>query len=577
MSGNISSFWQDPLDGVRHRLGVALVSLPFYRATRQLKSPFAAKPVRALSAPPPEPWPGDSARGEACLRGELRFADAIVQAAPEALKPPYIVTLPAAPWRAAHAGPRWFASLHGFSWFDDLRALGSDEAKRAARGYLVGWLRARGRYPAIVWRADVSGRRLVSWITHFEFLCNGIDAAFRYWLTYELMGEARHLARTYMFARGGAGRIAAIKGLLYAACCLPSRRRAPERWTRKLETEVGRQFLADGGHVDRNPSRLFALFRDLVDIEAMLGRAGRERPAFLRDAIERSATMLRGLRHGDGGLGLFHGGAEEAGWLIDMALARAETQARPPLAQGPSGFERLAAGRTTVLVDAGPPPKGPGATPHAGTLSLEVSIGRNRLITNMGAAFTDNRDWRRAQRATAAHSTLTIDDLNSSEIREADGLGRHPRAIGRERDESEDGIWLATSHDGYGPNLGFIHRRRIFLSADGTDLRGEDMLEPVRPSRGRPRRFAVRFHLHPQVKASLAEDPNQVLLRLPNGEGWRFRCRGGRVSLAESVYLGRADSRLPTEQIVVEGEISRTDDRAAPAPLRWALRKIEGA
>lgn len=573
MSGSSVTLWRAPLGWALENAGAALVSLPFYRDTRHLAWPFAAKPVRALLVQPPDPWPGDSARGEDHMRGEFHFAGLIAQAGLGSLKAPYIVTLPAPPWSPANAGPRWLAAVHGFAWLDDLRAVGSDAAKRAARGYLVGWLRARGRYPAVAWRADVSGRRLTSWITHFEFLSSGIDEAFRYWLSYELMGEARHLARTRMFAPAGAGRFAAVKGLVYAACCLPGRRHTLDRWLRALETEIDRQILLDGGHVDRNPSLLFAIFRDLVDIKMLLSRAGRDAPARLNDAAERMAAMLRHLRHGDGGLALFHGGREEAGWIIDMALARADAATRLTFQSGDSGFQRLGAGRTTVLVDAGPPPAGPGAMAHAGCLSFEASVGRHRLITNVGAAVTDNRDWLRAERATAAHSTLTVDDVNSSEILDAGGLGRHPRQVACQRNESEEGIWIDASHDGYGPLFGLRHRRRLFLSADGNDLRGEDALEPLKPAARRARQFIVRFHLHPLVKASLAEDPNQVLLRLPSGEGWRLRARGGRVSLAESVYLGQVGHRMPSEQIVIANEMPAEGN----AQVQWALKKIEGS
>ncbi len=41
-----------------------------------------------------------------------------------------------------------------------------------------------------------------------------------------------------------------------------------------------------------------------------------------------------------------------------------------------------------------------------------------------------------------------------------------------------------------------------------------------------------------------------ILLKLPNGEGWRFRAGGGELSVEESVYLG-GDTVRRTEQLVV--------------------------
>ncbi|MBZ0325092.1 MAG: heparinase II/III-family protein, partial [Alphaproteobacteria bacterium] len=83
-----------------------------------------------------------------------------------------------------------------------------------------------------------------------------------------------------------------------------------------------------------------------------------------------------------------------------------------------------------------------------------------------------------------------------------------------------------------------------------------------------PQDFAVRFHLHPSVKASLAENGTQALLRLPGGEGWRLRSGGGRLEIADSVYLGDGQPRRG-EQIVLAG--TATPDGAQ---VKWAFQRI---
>ena len=61
-------------------------------------------------------------------------------------------------------------------------------------------------------------------------------------------------------------------------------------------------------------------------------------------------------------------------------------------------------------------------------MSFELSVGRDRLIVNCGASPAAEPVWRDALRATAAHSTLTLADTNSSELRE-EGLGRRPERV----------------------------------------------------------------------------------------------------------------------------------------------------
>jgi len=165
-------------------------------------------------------------------------------------------------------------------------------------------------------------------------------------------------------------------------------------------------------------------------------------------------------------------------------------------------------------------------------------------------------------RASAAHSTLVVADTNSAEIRTDGGLGRKPRSVRCERAEEEGAQWIAASHDGYAPIFGLTHHRQLFLSADGEDLRGEDRLDGP-AGQG----FAIRFHLHPAVQVSLAQDGATALLRLASGVGWRLRAQGAVMSLAESIYLGGGEPRK-SQQLVLDGHVG-----SEGATVKWALRR----
>ncbi len=249
--------------------------------------------------------------------------------------------------------------------------------------------------------------------------------------------------------------------------------------------------------------------------------------------------------------------------MLDLVLARAEARGRPPLGAPHLGFQRLQAGRSLVLIDAGAPPAaGLDGDAHAGTLSFEMSHGRERLIVNCGTSPSLSPPWRAVARASAAHSTVVVADTNLAEIRGNGTLGRRPRHVSCERAEEGGSQWITASHDGYLPIFGLTHAREIFLAADGDDLRGEDRLT------GRAgQSFTIRFHLHPQVQVSLTQDGATALLRLPSGIGWRLRAQGAVMSLAESIYLGGGELRK-TQQIVLDGHVG-----TAGATVKWALRR----
>jgi uncharacterized heparinase superfamily protein len=140
---------------------------------------------------------------------------------------------------------------------------------------------------------------------------------------------------------------------------------------------------------------------------------------------------------------------------------------------------------------------------------------------------------------------------------------------------------LRASHDGYAARFGVAHQRALHLSADGRQLDGEDVFLPAHGDalpQDRPDEFAVRFHLHPTVKASRLNDGHSVMLILPSREAWTFTAYEDKVELEESAYLAGPDGPRRIAQIVVHGRarqidrvrwtFTQTTAPPAPAPRR---------
>ena len=518
------------------------------RAMARMPSLRMGRVPDAPTLPVRDPWPGDPSRGARLLKGELELSGAILSLRPGG-------------WADAGGSSVLRAAAHGFTWLRDLRALGTDAARTRARQLVGDWMATAGTAP-IGQRPDVAGARLAAWLGHYDFFAASADDVFRQKLMSRLVADARSLAATLPAEELDARALTAIKGLIAAAVAIPEQAAFLTRALRFLPQELTRQVLPDGCHAERSPAVQLAALQDLVEIRALLQAAQAQPPAALASAIDRMGPALRAMRHGDGGLALFNGAKEDHPAFVELVLSLAGRPGRSPPVLTDGGFQRLQAGRSVLLVDCGrPPPSGVDRMTHAGTLSMELSIGRERLIVNCGAAPAAGSLWRDATRATAAHSTLVIADTNSSELRDA-GLGRQPEHVEASRQEANGAHWLEASHDGYLKPFGAIHRRRLYLAESGEDIRGEDAIEAATPQP-----YALRFHLHPSVTASLQQDGEAVLLRLPSGAGWRLRAEGARMTLEESVYLGSAEPKR-SEQIVLTGHID------GPQQVKWALSKV---
>lgn len=523
-------------------------------------------PPAAAALVPPDPWPGNAQRGGAILDDSFHFLGRSL-------------TRPAPLWRPLGVDREWLEALHGFSWLRDLRAAGGDAARRKARALTADWIAANAVWSPIAWHPVVTGSRLAHWFSQYEFYAASADIEFRQRLLAAAARQARHLAAVLPAGLTGAGLITAAKGLCLAGLCLPGGDAWLQRGLALFATALEAQMLSDGGQRERCPLLLLSVLRDCIDLRAALLAAGREVPADVNVKIDGMAALLRLLQHGDGRLALFNGGHAGEDLQIGLVLQRAGG-GKTALQSAPlSGFQRLQAGRSLVLVDTGRPPQpGYDQLAHAGTLSFEMSVGRERLIVNCGAQ-RGAAEWRSAQRSTAAHSTAVLGDTNSSEVLAAGGLGGglggRRAAVTCRRDEDEGAIWLEASHDGYQPVFGMTHQRRLFLAASGDDLRGEDSFRAEAGGPG-PCDLAVRFHLHPEVKAMLAQDGRSVVLRLPKGGGWRFRAAGAALALEPSVYLGQPGGQSGqvrrSQQIVLSGRIEEADK-----VVKWALQRMEGA
>jgi uncharacterized heparinase superfamily protein len=203
-------------------------------------------------------------------------------------------------------------------------------------------------------------------------------------------------------------------------------------------------------------------------------------------------------------------------------------------------------------------------------------------VVNCGLPATGRETWRQVARATAAHSTVVFNDTSSCRFLETGSFKRligtpivsGPTHVPVARDERGDSIVLRASHDGYADRFSVVHQRAVKLAADGGRVDGEDLFVPsegdVLPADVQDE-FAVRFHLHPAIKANKLTDGHGVMLMLPNREVWTFSAHEDRVELEESVYLSASDGPRRTVQIVVYG-------RARKVPrVHWSFAHVTPA
>ncbi len=523
--------------------------------------------TQGFAAAPRDLRPADEAAGRAMLDGAFVFAGETLNLRPGG-----------DPWSQPSPSRRFAVLLHRFGWAPDLLANGEAGAREALRLTLE-WRRVFGRWNGFAWGPEALDRRVFNLACAAKSLSAHASELETANLADSLARQARQLMRMGSEPPRAAERhaAAAIAGAalagqageaLMAAAC------------QKLEADLDAAVLADGGHATRSPQAGMELLFDLLTLDDALIQRGRPPLEGLSRAIDRLTAGLRFFTLNDGGLAAFQGGEASDPRRVAAARAHDDTaqgDGSPAPEMRASGYQRLTGGQLEVIVDSGVAATGAWSTSALGQpLSIEVLCGRDRLIA--GSGWSEIAAAPPALRLAAGGSTVSIGAGAAGEPLGgffARALG--PRLVGGPskvevlRRESDTGVWLDLAHDGWLSRSELTHERRLYLDKATDELRGEDRFVPAEGAKPTPTPIEAHFHLHPDVRASLARDQRSVLLKGPSNVGWWFRNDAGQVSLEPSVYY-RDGRGIRTTQVVLRGRL-RTDRGGR---IRWKLTMSEG-
>ena len=354
---------------------------------------------------PPEPRTiGLPERGKQLLAGQFLFSGLRIDGVNRSI------------WTIAEENAAIFDEIQRFAWLDDLAALGDELAREKAQRWVFAWVERYGDGRSGGWRPSTVGRRLIRLIDHSAFLLGNQDKTTANRLLTSLGQQTLFVARRWKTTAHGLKRFEALASTIHASLALEGLEGHAASAILALADDCSTQVDAKGAIATRNPEELLEIVRLLSTATVAMERTDQTVPAPISDAIARIIPTLRGLRHADGGLPRFHGGGRGFPGRLDEALVGSGVKALPS-SDINMGFARMSGGRSSVIVDAAPPPARPvSAKAHASTLAFELTSGRRPVIVNCGSGRRFGGDWRRASRATASHSTATFDGTSSSEI-----------------------------------------------------------------------------------------------------------------------------------------------------------------
>lgn len=465
-----------------------------------------------------------------------------------------------------------------FDWIRDLRDYGGSRARLTARALISRWQDDYKNWSFAQWRPDLIAARLTNLALTYGWFGQSANEDFQTELKKMMTAQFRCLSLDWQRLASPFDQLVALTGLAISQVALNVPLQT-SKGTKDINAlldlilpKVKGQLNPDGGHKSRCPETHFLLLRLLLECRVAMAQIGiADRPS-LAEITFKMAAITKMWRHGTGEFAHFHYAGNIPAREIEQVIARCGAKGRVISVAEDTGFVRLSAARSLVIMDTGTSSSAHADRsvfdlhPPASVFAFEFSVSNHQFIVNSGQTSPEPR-LNRALCQTAAHSCLTLDGLDN----------HRPQAnlpatiLNLEVTTAADGFLIDSLHDGYGKSHGILHKRQLFLAKSGSSLRGKDTLSYTGAPGEIPSEAIIRFHLHPRVSAAKIKK-DQILLKIHNQKtGWVFKCRGGDVSLDQSVYMD-GPTRMSCQQIVIRASTAHIQVSGL-TDISWAFNR----
>jgi len=460
-------------------------------------------------------------------------------------------------WNPADASQLWLYHQHYWEWAWTLAAHGErDRARKVFGEHLRTWVAATdfGRWNA--WAPYPTSLRAWVFVNVAGTLAAG--TALEGALHRQLQLHAGFVERNLELDVGGNHLVKNLKALLGLGVYFDDARLVRKAATH-LQRQLPLQVLPDGGHFELSPSYHCQVLGDLIDMSNLLRAAGLPAIEGLDGAVARMRRWLGVMLMPDGDVPLLND-CELVGRERISALKPTAPPPGPLTVLPDSGYVVAKPGnRLHLVADVGRPcPPDLPAHAQADCLTFELAVDGARVVVDPGTSVYGSGPQRNLERSTSAHNTITVDDMDQTEVWGSFRAGRLAEASLHRAEMVGDDVEIVASHDGYARLPGSPrHRRRWLVSPSSVDI--TDWLDGSGSHRVRARLLFDADHLTLDAAARLLDgqeaDGREFKLSMPPTADAGQASSGLAVSVSHASHaVGFGDVRTATE-IVAAGHL----------------------
>jgi len=412
-------------------------------------------------------------------------------------------------WNAKNQDKLWLYNLH---YFDDLNAINSEQRTIWHGNLIQNWIDDNPLGFGNGWEPYPSSLRIVNWIK-WSLLSGDLK---KEWLD-SLAIQTRFLSQNLEYHLLGNHLFTNAKALIFSGLYFQGSE--ADEWYQSgvliLNKELPEQVLADGGNFELSPMYHAIFLEDLMDIINVHQVYEKKLPDNIVSKVIQMLKWLENMCHPDGEIAFFNDSTLNVAPTLDKLLdytnrlniTYSDSHENQLTYLKDSGYIRV--NREGLVIIADVAEIGPSYIPghgHADALSFELSLFGGRVFVNSGISTYESGFERNIQRGTQSHSTITVDDNDSSEIWGGFRVAKRAKVFNINNAKEDGNFKFSACHDGYKRLKGRpIHCREWNVS--------ENLLEIMDKITGSGKhKITSTLPLHPEVVVGNIHDNSVELV-----------------------------------------------------------------
>jgi len=455
-------------------------------------------------------------------------------------------------WNANNQDKLWLYNLH---YFDDLNAINSKQRTDWHTSLIQNWIENNPQGFGNGWEPYPSSLRIINWIKWFLLDLNSNNNINQMWLD-SLVIQTRFLSKNIEYHLLGNHLFSNAKALVFAG--LFFKEEEADNWYQLgisiISNELSEQVLSDGGNFELSPMYHAIFLEDLLDLVNIHQAYNMSLPDNLVNKILQMLQWLKAMCHPDMEIAFFNDSTLGTAPSFDELLSYSDrlgiifksNQFNRLTHLEESGYIRVEDENMVIISDVAD--IGPNYIPghgHADALSFELSLFSKRVIVNSGISTYEMGEDRYKQRSTEFHSTITIDNQNSSEVWSGFRVANRAKVFNIKKSEDINSVKFSACHDGYKKfKEGVLHYRHWSVSnnlikiVDTIEGKGVHKIRSVLP-------------LHPSVKVGNVQGDSISLETSGNKVKINFEGKG-KLRVIESHYYPEFGSSIDNKHLIYD-------------------------